>query len=74
MQHFREGEIGFISFSFIIMANATTTSPAIGTLEAIRNDCEAWLNHEMDMTAGDLLIAIQAAADSAVAKAKAPAA
>jgi hypothetical protein len=38
-------------------------------LNAISNDCEAWLNEQMDMPAEDLLAAIKSAADSAIAKA-----
>lgn len=44
------------------------------TLEAIRNDCQAWLNGDTDMAASDLFTAIESAAAAVVAKAKGKAA
>lgn len=40
------------------------------TLEAIRNDCTAWLNGEMGLSADDLAAAIRTAAGAAIAKAE----
>jgi len=41
------------------------------TLQAIVNDCTAWLNEEMELPAHELLVAIQEGAENAIQASKA---
>src|SRR5207253_2913938 len=52
-------------------ARLIAAAPAMKTaLEAIANDCVAWLNAEMNIDPADLLAAIRSAAEVAIAKAE----
>jgi hypothetical protein len=40
------------------------------TLHAIHNDCEAWLNEQMEMPVAEFISALKSAAEEAIAKAE----